>query len=111
SRWFTKRFIEEMPCTVRWVGDLIQSTSTDGYIGCCRALQQLNLTDQLSRIQIRTLLIPGSEDASFPESSSRIIQDRIAGSKLAVLRGAAHLGPVERAHEFNEILVPFLSSR
>jgi len=28
---------------------------------------------------------------------------------LAVLQGAAHLGCVERAHAFNEILVPFLS--
>jgi 3-oxoadipate enol-lactonase len=111
GRWFTNRFIEEMPCTIRWVSDLISSTSVDGYIGCCRALQQLDLTAQLSQVRTRTLLIPGSEDAAFPERSSRIIQEQIAGSRLVVLHGAAHLGPVERAHEFNEIVLPFLSDR
>jgi 3-oxoadipate enol-lactonase len=107
-RWFTSRFIEEAPCTMNWVSELISSTSVEGYIKCCQALQELDLTRQLSRIQTRTLLIPGSEDASFPEESSRLIQKQIAGSEVAVLSQAAHLGLVERAHVFNEILLPFL---
>jgi 3-oxoadipate enol-lactonase len=109
KRWFTNRFIEEAPNTMGWVSDLILSTSVKGYVGWCRALQTLDLTSQLSRIQTRTLLIPGAEDPSFPEQSSRIIQDQISKSKLAILHNAAHLGCVERAHAFNEILVPFLS--
>jgi 3-oxoadipate enol-lactonase len=110
KRWFTNQFIEEAPCTVHWVSDLILSTSTGGYVGCCRALQELDFANRLSQIQTPTLLIPGAEDAAFPEKSSRIIQDQIPHSQLAVLQGAAHLGCVERAHAFNEILVPFLSS-
>jgi 3-oxoadipate enol-lactonase len=108
KRWFTNRFIEEAPHTVAWVSDLILSTSVKGYIGCCRALQTLDLTNQLARIQTRTLLIPGAEDPAFPEKSSLIIQDQIPKSELTVLHNAAHLGCVERAHAFNEILVPFL---
>ena len=109
ERWFTNRFIEEAPCTMHWVSDLILSTSVRGYAGCCRALQELDFTNRLTRVRTRALLIPGAEDAAFPERSSRIIQDQIPGSELTVLSGAAHLGCVERAHAFNEILVPFLS--
>ena len=109
TRWFTNRFLEEAPCTMDWVSDLILSTSVQGYIGCCRALQELDFTTQLSQVRTRTLLIPGGEDAAFPEQTSRIIQDQIADSELTVLSGAAHLGCVERAHAFNEILVPFLA--
>jgi 3-oxoadipate enol-lactonase len=109
KRWFTKGFIEEAPHTIGWVSDLILSTSVKGYIGCCRALQTLDLTEQLTRVQVRTLLVPGAEDAAFPEQTSRIIQQRIGNSELAVLRNAAHLGCVERPHAFNEILVSFLS--
>jgi len=109
TRWFTKRFIEEAPCTMHWVSDLVLSTSVQGYLGCCRALQELDFTNQLAQIRTKTLLIPGAEDAGFPEKSSRIIQDQIPDSELTVLSGAAHLGCVEHAHAFNEILVPFLS--
>jgi 3-oxoadipate enol-lactonase len=109
KRWFTGPFIEEAPSTINWVSDLILSTSTKGYIGCCRAVQELDFTNQVSQIQTQTLLIPGAEDAAFPEKSSRIIQDQIAHSEVAVLQGAAHLGCVERPHAFNEILVRFLS--
>jgi 3-oxoadipate enol-lactonase len=109
KRWFTNRFIEEAPNTMEWVSDLVLSTSAEGYIGCCRALQGLDLTTQLVRIRTRTLLVPGAEDPAFPEKSSRLIQDQIPKSELTVLRGAAHLGCVERAHAFNEIVVSFLS--
>ena len=109
KRWFTSPFIEQAPNTVRWVSDLILSTSVKGYVGCCRTLQTLDFTNQLSRIQTRTLLIPGSQDPAFPEQSSRIIQDQISKSELTILPNAAHLGCIERAHAFNEILFPFLS--
>jgi 3-oxoadipate enol-lactonase len=109
KRWFTNRFVEEAPNTMEWVSDLILSTSPEGYIGCCRALQGLDLTTQLARIRTRTLLVPGGEDPAFPEKSSRLIQDQIPKSELTVLRGAAHLGCVEHAHAFNEILLSFLA--
>jgi 3-oxoadipate enol-lactonase len=109
TRWFTSRFIEEAPSTMAWVSDLILSTSVDGYVGCCRAIQGLNVVDALPSIRARTLLIPGEQDLGFPETISRTIQQKIAGAELHLLKNAAHLGNVEQAHAFNEILIDFLS--
>ncbi len=109
TRWFTSRFIEEAPSTMAWVSDLILSTSVDGYVGCCRAIQGLNVVDALPSIRARTLLIPGEQDLGFPETISRTIQQKIAGAELHLLKNAARLGNVEQAHAFNEILIDFLS--
>jgi 3-oxoadipate enol-lactonase len=109
ARWFTSRFIEETPRTMAWVSDLILSTSVEGYVGCSRAIQGLNVIDALPAIRAKTLLVPAEQDFGFPERISRTIQQKIAGSELILLRNAAHLGNVEQAHAFNEILVDFLS--
>jgi 3-oxoadipate enol-lactonase len=109
TRWFTSRFIEESPGTMAWISDLILSTSVEGYVGCCCAIKELNLTEALPAIRAKTLLIPGEQDFGFPERISRVIQQKIAGSELILLRNAAHLGNVEQAHAFNEILAGFLN--
>jgi 3-oxoadipate enol-lactonase len=109
SRWFTSRFIQETPGSMAWVSDLILSTSVEGYVSCCRAIQGLNVIDALPAIRAKTLLIPGEQDLGFPERISLTMQQKISGSELVLLRNAAHLGNVEQAHAFNEILIDFLS--
>jgi 3-oxoadipate enol-lactonase len=108
ARWFSPSFVEQAPVTMSWVSDLILATSVEGYIGCGRAIQALDITEALSEIRVKTLLIPGEHDLAFPEKLSREIQKKIANSDLRLLRGAAHLGNVEQAHLFNEVLLDFL---
>ena len=55
-----------------WVSDLILATSVDGYTGCARAIQGLDLTDALSEIRAKTLIVPGEYDLGFPEKVSTI---------------------------------------
>jgi 3-oxoadipate enol-lactonase len=109
SRWFTPQFVSAAPATIEWVKWMYRNTSPAGFISCCRAIQELNTLDRLSSIAAPTLLIPGELDPAFPESVSRTIQSRIKNSQLKVLTGAAHIGNVERPHEFNEILSKFLA--
>jgi 3-oxoadipate enol-lactonase len=108
TRWFRSKFIEEAPATMAWVSDMIVATSVDGYVGCGRAVQGLDVTDALSEVRVKTLIIPGEHDLGFPEKVSRTIQQKIANSDLILLKGASHLGNVEQAHLFNEILLDFL---
>ena len=108
TRWFSSRFIEQAPATMAWVSDLILATSVDGYVGCASSIQDLDVTDALSAVRVPTLIVPGEHDLGFPETVSRAIQQKIANSDLVLLKGAAHLGNVEQAHLFNEILVGFL---
>jgi 3-oxoadipate enol-lactonase len=109
NRWFSSEFAANAPATMAWVSDQIVATSVDGYTGCGRAIQGLDLTDALSEIKTKTLIVPGEHDLGFPETVSRVIQQKIADSDLILLKGAAHLGNVEQTHRFNEIVAGFLS--
>ena len=108
SRWFTPQFVSAAPATVAWVNGIYLKTTAAGLIDGYRAIQSLDTLDRLSDIRTPTLLIPGEFDQAFPVSVSETMQSRIKGARLNVLE-AAHIGNVERAHDFNEILSKFLS--
>ena len=109
SRWFTPQFLSDAPATIEWVKRMYRKTSPAGFINACRAIQELDTLDRLSSITAPTLLIPGELDPAFPVSVSRTMQSQIKNAELKVLAGAAHIGNVERPHEFNEILFKFLA--
>ncbi len=109
ARWFTPKFIEEAPANISWIADLILRTSVDGYAGCAHAVQGLDVIDALDQVRARTLIVPGQFDVAFPEKTSRAMQQRIPNAELCLLEGAAHLGNVEQAHRFNEIILSFLN--
>jgi 3-oxoadipate enol-lactonase len=109
ARWFTQQFVSDAPATIEWVKRMYRKTSPAGFISACRAIQQLDTLDRLSRITAPTLVIPGELDPAFPVSVSRTMQSQIKKAQLKVLAGAAHIGNVERPHEFNEILFKFLA--
>jgi 3-oxoadipate enol-lactonase len=87
---------------------MIRSTPVAGFIGCGRAIQGLNLTAELSRIKVPTLVMPGEKDPGTPPALSEVIHAAVAGSQYSVVPDAAHLANVEQAAAFNERLLPFL---
>jgi 3-oxoadipate enol-lactonase len=109
TRWFTPQFLSSAPATVDWVRSLYRKTSAAGFINGCRAIQELDTVDRLSSIAAPTLLVPGELDQAFPENASKAIQSKIKNAQLKLLTGAAHIGNVQRPHEFNEILLKFLA--
>ncbi|MGE5849902.1 MAG: alpha/beta hydrolase, partial [Candidatus Methylomirabilota bacterium] len=81
-----------------------------GYIGCCHAIATLDLTDRLSAVRTPTLIIVGEDDPATPVAASRIIQERIKGSELVILKSASHLSNMEQAEAFNRTVTTFLAS-
>jgi 3-oxoadipate enol-lactonase len=109
GRWFTAPFRERRPDVVEPVRAMIRSTNPLGYSGCCHAISALNLTDRLSAITLPTLVVVGEEDQGTPVAASRAIHDQIKGSRLVVLKSAAHLSNVEQPEAFNAAVTEFLA--
>lgn len=109
ERWFSAGFVEADPDAVDSIRAMIRGTPVEGFVGCCRAIAALNLTDQISVVDIPTLVVVGEDDQSTPVSASRTINDRIAGSRLVILPVARHLSNIEAADEFNAELSRFLA--
>lgn len=109
ARWFTAPFVAADPPALAPIRAMIRRTSVDGYIGCARALQEIDYRDRLGRIACPTLLLAGAHDPAATPQSIGEIQARIAGSRFVVIPDAAHLPNVEQPERFAAEVLPFLA--
>ena len=111
ERWFTESYRSSGGGEYEEIRSQFLATSVAGYVGCCHAIYNLNYLDQLKRIQLPTHIIVGDEDLATPVSESTALHERIAGSGMDIVSGAAHLSNIEQAEQFNESLLGFLNAR
>jgi 3-oxoadipate enol-lactonase len=109
GRWFTSPFLKEHPDAVDRVRTMIRGTKPHGYIGCGHAIKALDLTDQLQRISVPTLVIVGEDDPGTPVAAARTIHERVKGSELVILKSASHLSNIEQEDAFNAAVTAFLA--
>jgi 3-oxoadipate enol-lactonase len=67
-------------------------------------------TPMLEKIKIPTLIVVGEHDKPTPVASSEDMHARIKGSKLEVIKNAAHMSNLEQPKAFNRVLLEFLKS-
>ncbi|WP_119299529.1 alpha/beta fold hydrolase [Dongia deserti] len=108
ERWLSPEFRARDPETTQWVADMIRTTPAAGMVGCARAIQKLDYTEQLAQITAPTLIIAGEKDPGAPVAASEVIHERIKGSRLEVIPNCLHQTPVEAPDRFNQIIDEFL---
>ncbi len=108
QRWFTAPFRERRPDVMDRVRAMLRGTSPQGYIGCCHAIPQINVTDRLGAVRCPALVIVGEEDPATPVDMARLIHAALPSAELAILRSASHLCNMEQPEEFNRALLGFL---
>ena len=79
------------------------SIDPEGYARCCEALAGWE-GEGLERISAPTLVVAGEADPTAPPAAGEVLAARIAGARLHVIDGAAHVANVERPAEFNRLL-------
>ncbi len=109
ERWFTAPFRSAQSVRIEPVREMIKATPLAGFVGCCRAIQRLNLIDRLPGIDLPTLIVVGEDDQGTPVAASEEIHARIAGSELVIPASAAHLSNWEQPAAFNTAIGTFLS--
>jgi 3-oxoadipate enol-lactonase len=70
--------------------------------------ERADLTAQLSRVRIPTLVGVGEDDAAQPIAESRAIAAAIAGARLVVFPSSGHLSALESPAPVNDALLAFL---
>ena len=89
---------------------MVRRTPIEGYIGCSATLSGFDPLASLSAIDVPTLVVVGEQDASTPVAMAEELHERIAGSRLVILEGAAHLSNVDQPEAFNEAVLEFLAA-
>lgn len=110
QRWFTEPFRNLRPDMMKRVGEMIRATPVAGYVGCCHAIPQIDLTDKLGAIDTPALIIVGDQDVGTPVPMSQAIHDAIPDSELVIIKNASHLSNLEQTEDFNTALDRFLAA-
>lgn len=110
ARWFTPAFAQRSPLCLEWIGRLITTTSSTGYISAAKAIQQLDHLELLSEIDIPTLILAGDQDVAVPLAALELMSNIIPRATLQVLPGVAHLSAVEAPTVFAEAVEAFLNT-
>ncbi|OBC08414.1 3-oxoadipate enol-lactonase [Mycobacterium sp. 852013-50091_SCH5140682] len=92
DRWFSPGYRGDR---APWEA-MVAATPAEGYAGCCEAIAQLDLRQQLSTIAAPTLAIAGTDDPATPPAKLEEIANAIPDAKLLVVEHAAHLANAEQ---------------
>jgi len=99
---------EEMEAHRRFL--LEQSPVKAGWIGQLEACIRGDTYERLPQIKVPTLVTCSELDVIAAPHLSQMIHERIAGSKLRVLKGTGHVALMEAPVEFANICLDFLRS-
>ena len=111
ERWFTPAGRARLGAEVAAIRQIILDTPDEGFCACCAAIRDMDQRDTIPSISVPTLILVGEDDPSTPVSAAQFIHERIAGSRLVILKKAAHLANIEQADAFNAALHSFLSQK
>jgi len=109
ARWFTPEFAVRHAGVVAWARRMLVTTPDEGYIGCCAAIEQMDLLASLASITVPALVIGAERDPATSPPHLEKIAAGIAGSRLELLPDAAHLANVEQPEAVSRLLLEFWS--
>ena len=106
--WFRDEFIQKDQERVLSIKEMFLSHKREGYIACCAAVRDADFREEISQIQLPTLIIAGEEDTSTTVAEAEYMAGQISNSQLSVLP-ARHISCVEHPQTFANNLINFLT--
>jgi 3-oxoadipate enol-lactonase len=107
ERWFTPRFRQTSPATVLAAQKMVEEAAEEGYIATCEGIRDMDLGSQLSRIDMPTLVISGSQDMAATPEDGRFIAGQIPSARYAEL-DTSHISNIEDPSRFIAEVTRFL---
>ena len=96
-RWFSPAFHEERQVELAGWRNMLCRVPLDGYLGCCAAIRDADLTATTAALTVPTLCMVGDCDGSTPPALVAELAALVPGARLVTISGAGHLPCVERS--------------
>jgi 3-oxoadipate enol-lactonase len=105
-----KMLTDAAPADMRQrVREIMTSSSAEGVTSALRAMaERPDAGAVLESIAVPVLVIVGANDAITPPADAERMAGAVAGAKLVIVPGAAHLSNVEKADEVNAAIEEFV---
>ncbi|MGH3435623.1 MAG: 3-oxoadipate enol-lactonase [Sciscionella sp.] len=106
--WFLPSFATERPAEARRLLDMLRRTPAEGYAGCCEAIGDFDVRQELGGVMVPTLALAGADDPATTVEMVRAIAEGIPGAEFVVVPKSAHLLNAERSDIVNAALAAHL---
>ena len=87
---------------------MLSTTSIQGYIECCEAIKEADLSMNAQLIKNPTLVLVGSNDQSTPPEQVQSTAKLIKNSKFHIIKNSGHLPCIDNPDEFAKLIKNFL---
>lgn len=108
TRWVTAAYALEHPARMAELRAMVASTDAGAYADWCDAIARMDLRPELVAVRAPTLVIAGGEDPAVPMADIRALGAGIAGARVAVVAGGAHLPNLERGEDVERLILDHL---
>lgn len=110
ARWFTPAFIESNPELVAGEVGIVSVTDHVPYAASYEVLATTEIIDQLSAIDLPTLIVTGENDVGSTPRMSRAVHEKIARSQMVVVDDLQHYLHIEGAQTIADLINGFIRS-
>jgi len=107
ERWFCDDFRKRHPAIIQKIAEGIETTSVNGFAGCCAAISHIDTFDRLSEISCPTLIMVGEQDHGTPPEMARAMKDQMPKAIFHPIPNAGHISNIEQSTIFNQHLLDF----
>jgi pimeloyl-ACP methyl ester carboxylesterase len=98
---------DPQPSHVELVREMITACPKAASREAVAALAGLDMTDDLPKIRVPTLVLSGSADVIAPPAQGRRIAELIPDARLELFKGAGHMLMLERTDEVDALITEF----
>ncbi|MFC6051662.1 hypothetical protein A6M14_02715 [Acinetobacter sp. Ac_877] len=106
NRWYNPGFSDANEFAQSLLDELL-TFNPKGYANTCKAVADFDVRSRLKEIKCPTLAIAGTEDLSTPVAVMQELVNGIPNAELIAVKGAAHIGNVEKPEEFKTAILNF----
>jgi pimeloyl-ACP methyl ester carboxylesterase len=111
-KMLSARSIAENPKLASEVLQMMQRCPAQGAADALRVrAERRDYVPLLSRLDLPTLIVVGSEDAFTPVADAELMQRGIRNSTLVIVEDAGHMPNMEKPSQFNEALNNFFTTK
>jgi 3-oxoadipate enol-lactonase len=96
TRWFSPGFHAQRSAELAGWRNMLTRTPVEGYLGCCAAIRDADLTAAARGLAVPTLCMVGDLDGSTPPDLVAELTALVPGARLVTITGAGHLPCVEQ---------------
>lgn len=111
ERWLPQAYRQARPAELRVWRNMLTRTPVDGYLGCCAAIRDADLTMSTRAIERPTLCLVGDQDLASPPALVEELAGLIEGARFATLPSSGHLPCIDQPELVAQLTLRFLEDQ